>query len=105
MTARPIASDLSAMPGPDEAVSASAPPYDAPIAAPIAAICPRPRTSDPERLVAGQLVEDVRRGGDGCCRRIAPDRPVARRSGTRAPWPRKPVMFRQTPGRAGGMTR
>ena len=38
MTARPIASDLSAMPGPDEAVRASAPPYDAPMAAPIAAI-------------------------------------------------------------------
>ena len=38
MTARPIASLLSAMPGPDEAVRASAPPYEAPIAAPIAAI-------------------------------------------------------------------
>jgi hypothetical protein len=38
MTARPIASVFNAMPGPDEAVSASAPPYDAPIAAPMAAI-------------------------------------------------------------------
>ena len=38
MTARPIASVLSAMPGPEEAVSPSAPPYAAPIAAPIAAI-------------------------------------------------------------------
>ena len=38
ITARPIASVLSAIPGPDEAVSASAPPYDAPMAAPIAAI-------------------------------------------------------------------
>ena len=38
MTARPIASALSAMPGPDVPVSASAPPNAAPIAAPIAAI-------------------------------------------------------------------
>ena len=38
MTARPIASCLSATPGPDVPVRASAPPYDAPIAAPIAAI-------------------------------------------------------------------
>ena len=38
MTARPIASVLSAMPGPDEAVIASAPPYAAPMDAPIAAI-------------------------------------------------------------------
>ena len=38
MTARPMASPLSAMPGPDEAVSASAPPKDAPMAEPMAAI-------------------------------------------------------------------
>ena len=38
MTARPIASCLSATPGPEVPVSASAPPYAAPIAAPIAAI-------------------------------------------------------------------
>ena len=38
ITARPIASDLSVTPGPDVPVIASAPPYDAPIAAPIAAI-------------------------------------------------------------------
>ena len=38
ITARFIASLLSAMPGPELAVSPSAPPYDAPIAAPIAAI-------------------------------------------------------------------
>ena len=38
ITARPIASCLSATPGPDVPVSASAPPYAAPIAAPIAAI-------------------------------------------------------------------
>ena len=38
MTARPIASCLSATPGPDVPVSASAPPYAAPMAAPTAAI-------------------------------------------------------------------
>src|SRR5687768_15313785 len=38
MTAKPIASALSAMPGPDVPVQPSAPPNEAPIAAPIAAI-------------------------------------------------------------------
>src|SRR5512146_2989307 len=38
ITARPIASDLRAMPGPEVPVSARAPPYAAPIVAPIAAI-------------------------------------------------------------------
>ena len=38
MTARPMASDLRAMPGPEEAVSPSAPPKEAPMAAPMAAI-------------------------------------------------------------------
>src|SRR5687767_5550480 len=38
MTARFNASDLSAMPGPEEAVIPMAPPYDAPMAEPIAAI-------------------------------------------------------------------
>ena len=38
ITPRPIASPLSAMPGPDDAVTAIAPPYAAPRAAPMAAI-------------------------------------------------------------------
>ena len=38
ITPRPIASPLSAMPGPDDAVTAIEPPYAAPRAAPIAAI-------------------------------------------------------------------
>ncbi len=37
-TARPIASDFSATPGPEVVVTASAPPYAAPIAAPMPAI-------------------------------------------------------------------
>src|SRR5262245_53360893 len=38
ITPRPIASPLSATPGPDDAVTATEPPYAAPSAAPIAAI-------------------------------------------------------------------
>ena len=59
-TARPIASDLSAMPGPEVVVTPSAPPNAAPSAAPMPAISSSAwNVAHAEALVLGQLVQDV----------------------------------------------
>ena len=64
-TARPIASDLSATPGPDVVVTPSAPPYAAPMAAPMPAISSSAwKVVTPNVWFLAQLVQDVRRRGD-----------------------------------------
>ena len=65
ITARPIASDFSEMPGPDVVVTPSAPPKEAPIAERDAGdLVLGLEGADAEGLVLGQLVEDVRRRRD-----------------------------------------
>ena len=65
ITARFMASDLRAMPGPEEAVTPSAPPKEAPIAAQMAAISSSAwKVDDAVVLEVRQLVEHVRGRGD-----------------------------------------
>ncbi len=60
-----MVSDFSEIPGPDVVVMPSAPPNEAPSAAPMPAISSSAwKVRTPKRLVAGQLVQDVGRRGD-----------------------------------------
>ena len=60
ITARPMVSDFSAMPGPEVVVTPSEPPNDAPSAAPMPAISSSAwNVVTPNALVLAQLVEDV----------------------------------------------
>ena len=90
MTARPMASDLRAMPGPELAVRPMRPAVARPDGRPDGRdLVLRLEGLDPERLVARQLVEDVAGRGDRV--RAVEQGPVGQLAGgqeARGPWPR-----------------
>jgi hypothetical protein len=99
ITARPIASPLSAMPGPLEAVTPMAPPKEAPIAAVTAAISSsawKVRTlkrlciASSSRMLEAGVIGYAPKTMGICVRSAAASRPQASA--------RLPIMLRYTPG-------